>query len=80
MRLRPAFEYFRRRNYGRIDGKPYFSFYGLNIRIGNVGSIEATRAALDRFRARAKAASLPGLHLNAVISKIIVLPPKNTMG
>ncbi len=58
--------YFAHASYWRIQGKPYFSFYDLTNLLANFGSVEATRAALDRFRARAVAAGLPGLHLNAV--------------
>jgi len=58
--------YFSRPNYWRIDGKPYFSFYEANTLVSSFGSSEATRAALDEFRAKAKAAGLPGLHLNGV--------------
>ena len=46
-------DYFVRPNYWRIEGKPYFSFYDLNNLVGSFGSLEATRAALDRFRAKA---------------------------
>ena len=36
--------------------------------------MEATRAALDQFRAKAAAAGLPGLHLNAVVWGQPILP------
>ena len=58
--------YFSRSNYWRIDGKPYFSFYETTTLVDSFGSVAATRAALDQFRAKAKAAGLPGLHLNGV--------------
>ncbi|AIE87591.1 hypothetical protein OP10G_4223 [Fimbriimonas ginsengisoli Gsoil 348] len=67
-------DYFRRPNYWKIDGKPYFSFYELTKLLENFGSIEATRAALDRLRAKAVAAGLPGLHLNAVVWGQPILP------
>ena len=67
-------DYFVRSNYWRIDGKPYFSFYDLQNLTGSFGSVAATRAALDEFRARAKAAGLPGLHLNAVVWQRTILP------
>jgi hypothetical protein len=60
-------DYFARSNYWRIDGKPYFSFYEIQKLVENFGSVEATRAALDQFRAKVKAAGLPGLHLNVVM-------------
>lgn len=72
-------DYFERPNYWRIDGKPYFSFYDLNNLIGSFGSVEATRAALDDFRAKATAAGLPGLHLNAVVWENVILPGESTV-
>jgi hypothetical protein len=72
-------DYFLRTNYWRIDGKPYFSFYDLQNLLANFGSVAATRAALDRFRARAVAAGLPGLHLNAVVWGHTILPAEKTL-
>jgi hypothetical protein len=66
--------YFRHPSYWRIDGRPYFSFYDLTTLLDSFGSVGATRAALDRFRAKAAAASLPGLHLNAVVWGHPILP------
>ena len=71
--------YFMRPSYWRIDGKPYFSFYELSKLLENFGSVPATRAALDRFRARAVAAGLPGIHLNAVIWGRPILPDEKTL-
>jgi hypothetical protein len=67
-------DYFLHPAYWRIDGKPYFSFYDLTRLMANFGSLEATRAALDQFRAQARAAGLPGLHLNAVVWGRAILP------
>ena len=67
-------KYFKQPNYWRIDGKPYFSIYELSKLLESFGSIQATRAALDQFRAKTKAAGFPGLHLNAVIWGTPVLP------
>ncbi|MEI8290004.1 MAG: glycoside hydrolase family 99-like domain-containing protein [Verrucomicrobiota bacterium] len=72
-------DYFTRGNYWRIDGKPYFSFYDLEKLLASFGSVEATRAALDQFRAKAKAAGLPGLHLNAVVWGRTILPAEKTV-
>jgi hypothetical protein len=71
-------DYFVHPSYWRIDGRPYFSFYGLSKLLENFGSVEATRAALDQFRARARAAGLPGLHLNAVVWGQPILPGERT--
>jgi hypothetical protein len=67
-------DYFLRDNYWRIDGKPYFSFYDLSALLESFGSVETTRTALDGFRAKARVAGLPGLHLNAVAWGQPVLP------
>lgn len=66
--------YFQHPSYWRIDGRPYFSFYELTKLLDGFGSVEATRSALDKFRAKAVAAGLPGLHLNAVVWGQPILP------
>ena len=71
-------DYFQHPSYWRIDGKPYFSFYDLSKLMENFGSVEATRAALDKFRAKARAAGLPGLHLNVVAWGQPILPMEKT--
>ncbi len=58
--------YFTQPNYWKIDGCPYFSIYDLDKLISGLGDIAATRAALDDFRSRTKAAGFPDLHLNIV--------------
>ncbi len=67
-------DYFNHPSYWKIDGKPYFSFYDLTRLLENFGSVPATRASLDKFRAKAKAAGLEGLHLNAVAWGQTILP------
>jgi hypothetical protein len=61
-------------SYWKIDGKPYFSFYDLTTLLKSFGSVDGTRAALDKFRLKAAAAGLPGLHLNAVVWGTPILP------
>ncbi len=70
-------DYFQQPSYWRIDGRPYFSIYELTKLLESFGSVEATRAALDQFRAKARAAGLPGLHLNAVVWGQPILPGEN---
>ncbi len=67
-------DYFQHPSYWKIDGKPYFSFYDLTMLLANFGSVQATREALDEFRKKARAAGLPGLHLNAVVWGRAILP------
>ncbi len=52
--------------YWKIGGAPYFSIYDLSNFLKGLGGIDGARTALDRFRKRAMAIGLPGLHLNAV--------------
>ena len=73
-------DYFQHPSYWRIDGRPYFSFYELTKLMESFGSVEATRQALDRFRAKAQAAGFPGLHLNAVVWGQPILPGEQKPG
>jgi hypothetical protein len=66
--------YFRHPSYWKIDGCPYFSIYELMTLMRGLGGISATRAALAEFRARARAAGFPDLHLNAIVWGVKVLP------
>ncbi|MGI6401435.1 MAG: glycoside hydrolase family 99-like domain-containing protein [Thermoguttaceae bacterium] len=59
-------KYFKQPNYWKINGAPYFSIYELTKFGENFGSFEATKAAIERFREKTKAAGFPDLHLNAV--------------
>jgi len=66
--------YFAHPSYWTIEGKPYFSVYDLTTLLNSFGSMEATRVALDEFRAKCVEAGLPGLHLNAVVWGRAILP------
>ncbi|MBI3971657.1 MAG: glycoside hydrolase family 99-like domain-containing protein [Chloroflexi bacterium] len=59
--------YFTRPNYLTLDGQPYFSIYEVGTFIKGIGGIEAAREALDRFRAKVRAAGFPDLHLNGIV-------------
>lgn len=59
-------KYFKHPSYWKLDGKPYFSIYELTKFCESFGSFEATKAAIQRFREKAKAAGFPDIHLNAV--------------
>lgn len=67
-------DYFPHPSYWRVDGRPYFSVYELTKLMESFGSVQATREALDRFRTKARAAGMPGLHLNAVVWGQPILP------
>jgi hypothetical protein len=66
--------YFTQPNYLTIAGRPYFSIYEMGTFIRGMGSIDTAAQALARFDAKAKAAGLPGIHFNAVLWGISVLP------
>ncbi len=67
-------QYFSQPNYLKIDGAPYFSIYELGTFLSGMGGLEAACEALERFRARTRAAGFPDLHLNVVVWGISVLP------
>ena len=72
-------DYFSQPSYWKIDGKPYFSIYELFRLIESFGGIEPTRAALARFEQQARAAGLPGIHFNAVVWGVQILPNEKTV-
>lgn len=61
-------------SYWRIDGAPYFSIYDLPGLIRGMGGVEETAELLEGFRSRARAAGIPELHLNAVITPAVPNP------
>jgi len=66
--------YFPLSNYLRVDGKPWFSIYEIGNLVAGLGSVEAARSALEWFEAETIAAGFPGLHLDALIWGVAVLP------
>jgi hypothetical protein len=58
--------YLRHPSYWRPDGRAYFSIYQVETLIQGLGGVGPTRAALDDFRAKARAAGAGELHLNVV--------------
>ncbi|MBN1342959.1 MAG: glycoside hydrolase family 99-like domain-containing protein [Phycisphaerae bacterium] len=60
-------KYFKHPSYYRIDGKPVFSIYEIGTLIKGLGGTEKTRAALDDFERKVKAAGFPGLHLQGIL-------------
>ncbi|MEO8396653.1 MAG: glycoside hydrolase family 99-like domain-containing protein [Chloroflexota bacterium] len=66
--------YFSQPSYWKIDGCPYFSIYELFRLIEGFGGLDQTQRALERFRAKTRAAGFPDLHLNAVLWGVQLLP------
>jgi len=59
--------YFKHPSYWKIDGKPYFSIYEMELFLNSFGSVQAAREALDSFRKKAENAGFPGLHINSIL-------------
>ena len=70
--------YLTQPNYWKINGKPYFSIYAISRFIAQMGGVEDAAEVLANFRARAKAAGLSGLHLNAVGLDMLDRSPQST--
>lgn len=71
--------YFSHPSHFQVKGCPYFSIYDLNQFLRSFGSVAATRAALEEFRAMTQAAGFPDLHLNLVVWNRAVLPGEETL-
>jgi hypothetical protein len=59
--------YFKHPSYWKIDGKPYFSIYEMQLFLNSFGTVQAAREALDQFRKKVEQAGFPGLHINAIL-------------
>ncbi len=70
--------YFKHPSHFNVDGCPYFSIYDLTSLMKGFGGVDGTRAALDSFRAKTKAAGFPDLSLNAVVWGRPILPGETT--
>ena len=71
--------YFRHPSYWRVNGRPYFSIYELYRLVQGLGGAAATAEALASFQAKAVAAGLGGVHLNAVVWGVQILPGEQTL-
>ena len=80
---RPAFEkmarhvidaYFSRPNYLKVEGRPWFSIYEIGNLILGLGGVDEAASALRWFDEETKRAGFAGIHLDAVIWGIGVLP------
>jgi len=55
-------QYFGRPNYTKIDGKPVFAIFSVQLFIDSFGSVEAASEAINYMREQTVAAGFPGLH------------------
>lgn len=60
-------KYFSQPSYYKIDGKPCFMIYDLNVLIRGLGSVTKTKEALDWFREETKKVGFKGLYLQLAI-------------
>lgn len=65
---------FQHPSYLKIDGSPYFSMYELYRFVESMGGVHGAAEALALLRSKAKAAGLPGVHVNAVTWGVKLLP------
>lgn len=66
-------DFFTKPNHLTVGGEPFFSIFDVGTFISGLGGLDGARKALARFRADTRAAGFPGLHLNAITWKDIVL-------
>ncbi len=66
--------YFSQPNYYRIDGRPWFSVYEIGNLIHGLGGVDQARDALEWFDALARSAGHAGVHFDAVVWGVGVLP------
>ncbi len=71
--------YFVHPSHWKIDGKPVFSVYELFRLVESFGGVEGCRRGLEKLRAKAVKAGLPGVHLNAIIWGVKILPSETAI-
>jgi hypothetical protein len=71
--------YLRHPSYWRLDGRAYLSIYELARMVGGLGGVGEARAAMESLRAKARAAGVGELHLNAVMWGVQILPSELTV-
>lgn len=67
-------KYFLKKNYLKIDGKPYFSIYDISKFIESLGSVKLAREAMVNLDKKARKAGLKGIHWNLVAWGRPILP------
>ncbi len=72
-------KYFRHPSYWRVNGRPYFSIYELFRLVEGFGGVAQTAEALARFRAKCERAGVGGVHLNAVVWGVKILPGEQAL-
>lgn len=67
-------KYMTHPSYLKIGGCPVFMVYELGTLIDGLGGLNETRAALDSFREKVRAAGFPGLHFQTVVWNLPASP------
>lgn len=60
-------QYFSHPSYYKIDGKPVFMIYELDMLINGLGGVAETKRALEYFRAEVKKAGFPDVYLQITL-------------
>jgi hypothetical protein len=71
--------YFKHPSHWKIDGCPYFSVYQTFLLIQGLGGAARTKAAIERFRQKTRAAGFAGLHMNAIAFGVRILPGEQAL-
>lgn len=71
--------YFSQPNYYKVDNRPWFSVYEIGNLIAGLGGVDEARDALSWFDRLARDAGHDGIHFDAVIWGVGVLPTAVTL-
>jgi len=69
--------YFKKPNYWKIDGKPYFSIFETARFLHSFKTLDEAAAAMKRFNEKVIKAGFPGLHLNLIDQNVTDFGVKN---
>jgi len=67
-------KYFKNISYLKIDNKPYFSIYDIDVFVKNFGGVDGAAKALDKLRQKAKKAGFSDIYLSIVQMKLMSQP------
>ena len=56
-------QYFKKKNYVKVDGCPVFGIFDMNEFVRSFGSLDAAAEAMEYFRSEVKRAGFKGLHI-----------------
>jgi hypothetical protein len=71
--------YFKKSNYWKIDGKPYFSIFETARFLNSFKTLDEAASAMKRFNEKVTKAGFPGLHLNLIDQNVTDLHLKSVL-